>query len=331
MTYSASNPPSGSYLQSVRNIQIVLIAKALNKNGQEINTSVVLPDNGNYALENDDGVLKVIPAASASQDILPAGSYTQTCQDVRVLLQCDARKVDGTYAKAVIDVTTLTQPDIENCDGILLDHSAIDDGLGDVQGLMPQYAGKIAGREDDIKAYMAGTYTPADLAAIPATANAASADSASLPVSPCMKSCIVLVVDIVISLLSYRAFTRAQLEAIAADEGVLQALNGSDVQSAAQSLARVIHNSGSALDFAQAVTSMISAVVSMSLVKAIVKAAEDQLSWLDMVKFSTVMMAQAVALFSPAGEAVIAAKAVLLFVDLEGLAEDAASVVDTCG
>lgn len=308
----------------------------MNKSGQEVNASIVLPDNDNYELENNDGVLQVIQSGRSSTNVLPAGSYSQSCRDVRVLLQCDARKIDGEYVKALIDLTDLKAPDIENCDGILIDDNVLDAALDDVSKLMPEHAKDINGRKKEIKAYMAGTYTP-DKAAIPAAPAQALASSESKPgdsnflgMSPCMQSCAVLIVDVFVSLLAYRGYGRAKLEAIVASEEVGAALLGRDVQNAAQELAGQIRNPIGVASFAEALVRLFAAVATVSLVKAIIKAVADQLSWWDMVKFSAAMLAQSVALFSLAGPAVVYAKGVLLSIALEGLLEDSVHVVEDC-
>lgn len=336
MTYSASNPPKGSYLKTVTNIQILLVATAKNKNGQDVNASIVLPDDDQYELENNDGVLQVVPSQQGSPGVLPAGSYLQSCQHPRVLMQCDARKVDGSYVKSQIDLTDLKDPDIENCDGALIDDNVLDNALDEVAKLLPAEANDIDQQKENIKAYMAGTYTPPQPAGslrqgAPIRADdTGPADNALFGISPCLQSSAALVVNVVTTLLAYRAFRRSQLLAIATAPEVIAFLNNSAVQVAIRRLADEIRNPTGAIGFATALGSFFYNVISMGLVKAIVSAAASQLSWWDMTKFGAVMFAEAAPLFTPAGPAVVYGKGLLLFLSLEGLAEDAIHVAQDC-
>jgi hypothetical protein len=337
MTYSTSNPPKGSYIKSVRNIQITLVAQAKDGSAQAGNLSVVLPDNDNYQVAYQNGALQIVPAAAGTANVLPAGPYLDACQNPRVLLGCDARKIDGTYVKASIDVTDLKDPDIENCDGILVDDNALDAALDQVKQLLPQHADAIDAREQEIKGYMLGTFTPdgaaagsgATAAPAPVKAGGAPAAQQQPSASDCTTSCIVLFVDVVISLLSYRAFNRAQLRAIAASEEVLAALRGME-QGVVEDLARQLTHPTDAFSVAKAIAHAFTSLANPELVKAIVVAAAEQLSWFDMVKFSAVLIAESVSMFTPAGPEVVMAKAILLANSLEGLAEDGYHVVQDC-
>ncbi|GGY74440.1 hypothetical protein ACFFTM_00710 [Pseudoduganella plicata] len=337
MTYSSSNPPKGSYIKSVRNIQITLVAQAKDGSALAGNLSVVLPDHDNYQIACQNGALQIVPAAGGTANVLPAGSYLDACQNPRVLLGCDARRIDGTYVRASIDVTDLKDPDIENCDGILVDDNALDAALDQVKRLLPQHAEAIDAREQDIKSYMLGTYTPdraaagvgAPTAPAPVRAGGAPAAEQQAGTSSCTTSCIVLFVDVVISLLSYRAFSRAQLQAIAASEEVLAALRGME-QGVVEDLARQLMHPADVYSVAKAIAHAFTSLANPDLIKAIVVAAAEQLSWFDMVKFSAVLIAESVSLFTPAGPEVVLAKAVILAASLEGLGEDAYHVVQDC-
>jgi len=50
---------------------------------------------------------------------VPAGSYAQTCRNIKVLLSAKATKANGSQTYASLDLTDLTAADIENLDGVL--------------------------------------------------------------------------------------------------------------------------------------------------------------------------------------------------------------------
>lgn len=50
---------------------------------------------------------------------VPAGSYAQTCRNIKVTLNAKARKINGSWVPANLDLTGLAAADIENLDGVL--------------------------------------------------------------------------------------------------------------------------------------------------------------------------------------------------------------------
>ncbi len=338
MTYSASNPPAGSYKLSVRNIEIVLVAQAKTKSGDWVDARLVLPNEEKYEIENIDGVLRKVASTSRHSSTLPAGSYAQTARNIRVLLFCEARKIDGSYVKSMIDVTDIKAPDIGNYDGVLLDKPDLDAAINQMANLIPEEAERIKKNREGIKKYMELGVAPVaknepnssgSPKGSPATAVANNENGL---LSPCATSCAVFAFDIFMTLLAYRGLRREQILIALknTDNDLYRYLLRTSYQAPIVTLVEELEGDGSLYDKAVALAGAITSLMSPALMSGIVKAIYDSLSWWDATKMITAFLATTTALFAPGAQIALVAKCVLLVMSIEALGEDIYHVSKDC-
>jgi hypothetical protein len=66
---------------------------------------------------------------------IPGGSYQRTCRNIRVMLWAECQKFDGLWQATSLDLTTLSNADVENANGVLRVVGASSTPL---QGYLPQ-------------------------------------------------------------------------------------------------------------------------------------------------------------------------------------------------
>lgn len=337
MTYSTLNPPAGSFALSVKNIELVLVAQAQKISGEWVEARLVLPNDATYELENLDGILHVHRSGNGSDGPVPIGSYLRTCRDVRVLLYCDAQKLDGSYAKSVLDITDIKNPDIGNYDGLLLDKPAVDAAINQLAAIAPEDAGHVAKDTLVIQQYMqTGVQPSRSSASAPSQSSQISGmpsvAPANLMLSPCALSCAALAFDLLMSLLAYRGMRREQILIALrdTDSDLYRYLLRNSLQAPIVTLVEELDSNGSVGDIAWALANAMTSLMSPALLSAMIKAMYKNLSWWDATKMSVAFIATTTALFTPGAEIALVAKCVLFAMSVETLAEDIYHVTNDC-
>ena len=50
---------------------------------------------------------------------IPEGTFTESSKDIKVVLTCKSKTMNGEWVSASLDLTDLTDPRIENLNGVL--------------------------------------------------------------------------------------------------------------------------------------------------------------------------------------------------------------------
>ena len=113
--------PAGSYSKTCNNIVVTLHAKAQKIDGSWVPAALNITELQSADIENIDGVLRNVGLGGIPAGFVPEGSYTKTCQDIQVVLTCQAQKLDGSWVPTAFVLTDIARPgNLANIDGKLV-------------------------------------------------------------------------------------------------------------------------------------------------------------------------------------------------------------------
>lgn len=113
--------PIGSYVDSCKDIKVILTCEAKNNAGDYVSASFDLTNSSSVGLVNNDGVLAEDDKYYERTKFQPDGPYTANCKNIKVALQCQASVGYGSYVSASFDLTpyTLTGVALANTGGTI--------------------------------------------------------------------------------------------------------------------------------------------------------------------------------------------------------------------
>jgi GH18 family chitinase len=110
--------PGGSYSKTCKNIKVTLTCEAQKIDQTWVDASLDITSLSNADIANINGTLEN-QGTVATTNYVPGGSYSKTCKNIKVTLDCEAKKIDQTWVDASLDITSLSNADIANINGTL--------------------------------------------------------------------------------------------------------------------------------------------------------------------------------------------------------------------
>jgi hypothetical protein len=320
--------PNGSYQQTVMNITVTLRCSAQKINQQWVPAELDLTQLTQANIANIDGVLKNVDQGVSPNGFVPGGSYTQTCRDIVVLLQCQARKIDQSYIPAALDLTKLPQTaDIANMDGSLVDMAAVNAAHAQVAQMFPQYKGVLDNQGAAINHYaITGVAPQAAPPSPPAAPAASSGGSLDQIFTPCEMASGGFIIDcffFALGLMGIRVSNNERITRVLLRELGQNTINGLR--------ATVVNFSNATNVFTRAkyLFSIISGTLNLTMLKSVLSQVADQMSTWDWLKASVIATAQLTAWFASDGVAFVA-EAVIVLASAVTLIQSANNAVKVC-
>ncbi|MCU0436110.1 MAG: hypothetical protein MUC87_21820 [Bacteroidia bacterium] len=112
--------PNGTYKFTSKNVQSVLMGEAQKIDQSWVPASFDLTNLTFANLANMNGELVNANTPTAPAGYLPGGSYLLTSRNMRVILMANCQKIDGSWQRSQLDITTLSvNATINNINGVL--------------------------------------------------------------------------------------------------------------------------------------------------------------------------------------------------------------------
>ena len=111
--------PSGSYASTSRYHKVILECTCKDRNKLDKKSSLDITSLVNPSIVNEDGVLKASGTQKATT-FTPAGTYTESCSNIKVTMTSDAMNAKGAYGPSSVDLTDLPlTTQIANFNGVI--------------------------------------------------------------------------------------------------------------------------------------------------------------------------------------------------------------------
>ncbi|WP_207429034.1 hypothetical protein [Pedobacter sp. SYSU D00535] len=114
--------PAGSYLYTASDVAVTLKASCKNLTNQKVDSSLDVSGLSTKALiKNKNGVLQFDGLGTQfSNSYAPLGSYTLSCEGIKVVLSANCKNISGDTVKSTLDITDLPAgKTISNINGVL--------------------------------------------------------------------------------------------------------------------------------------------------------------------------------------------------------------------